>query len=119
MGPLIVRDFPPSQAALAKITGQGWADRFEFYWEGLEIANAFNEVNDPVEQAHRWQLEQDERLHLGTTALPQDSGLIRALESGMPPTGGIALGLERLYMARYGVADIRELRLFSSDDLFK
>ncbi|MGZ6480060.1 MAG: EF-P lysine aminoacylase EpmA, partial [Bdellovibrionales bacterium] len=118
MGPLIVRDFPPSQAALARLTSEGWADRFEFYWQGLEIANAFNEVTDAEEQLVRWRLEQDERLHLGTSEVPQDPGLIEALRRGIPPTGGIALGVERLFMACRGIDEIRDLKLFTSDDLF-
>lgn len=119
LGPLIVRRFPPSQAALAKLDQEGWADRFEFYWKGLEIANAFNEVTDPKEQIHRWQLELTERLRLGTEPLTPDPGLIQALEKGIPPSGGIALGLERLYMAFTNVKDIKDLRLFSTEDQFR
>jgi elongation factor P--(R)-beta-lysine ligase len=118
MGPLIVRDFPPSQAALARLTPDGWADRFEFYWNGLEIANAFNEVTDPQEQIKRWQNEKNERAHLGTSEVPDDPDLIEALRRGLPPTGGIALGVERLYMACTGIREIRKLKLFSTDELF-
>jgi lysyl-tRNA synthetase class 2 len=118
MGPLVVRNFPPSMAALAKLTKEGWADRFEFYWNGLEIANAFNEVIDPAEQIRRWRHEKDERMVLGTSEVPDDPALIQALRRGLPPTGGIALGVERLYMACRKIDEIRELRLFSSDDLF-
>lgn len=118
-GPLIVRRFPPSMAALARLDESGWADRFEFYWNGLEIANAFFEVTDPLEQRARWEGELGERRRLGTSELPMDEDLICALEKGLPPTGGIALGLERLYMAMHGVRDIRELRLFSVNDLMK
>jgi lysyl-tRNA synthetase class 2 len=111
--PTIVRDFPPEQAALARIRDDGWADRFEFFWNGLEIANAFHEVNDPQEQALRWRLEQKERQRLGHMPLPQDSDLLERMEKlGMPPTGGIALGLERLFMAAHGIKDIRQLKLF-------
>lgn len=117
IGPVIVRRFPPSQAALAKLDAEGWADRFEFYWNGLEIANAFNEVNDPEEQVRRWLDESEERRRLGTGELPIDQGLISALKRGTPPTGGIALGVERLYMACTGVKEIKELRLFSAMDL--
>ena len=116
-GPLIVKRFPPSQAALAKLDADGWADRFEFYWNGLEIANAFNEVNDPEEQVRRWAVEGNERARLGTSVVPEDPELITALRRGFPPTGGIALGLERLYMAAQAVADIRQLRLFSAREL--
>jgi elongation factor P--(R)-beta-lysine ligase len=117
-GPMIIRHFPPSQAALARLTSDGWSDRFEFYWQGFEIANAFNEVNDPMEQAQRWQAERFERRHVGTSDVPEDPDLIMAQKWGMPPSGGIALGLERLYMALYGVSEIRELKLFSTDSLF-
>lgn len=118
-GPTIVHRFPPSQAALARLDEDGWADRFEFYWRGLEIANAFNEVTDPEEQLRRWQMEQAERRHLGTSPLPMDEELIEALRRGIPSSGGIALGVERLYMACTGVEDIQELRLFSPRDLFR
>lgn len=110
--PTVVRSFPPSLAALAKIGSDGWADRFELYWRGLEVANAFNEVTDPADQLVRWQAEITERKRLGTRELPIDEELIHALEKGLPPTGGIALGLERLYMAIHELKDIKELRLF-------
>lgn len=118
-GPLVVRRFPPEMAALARLDENGWADRFEFYWNGLEIANAFFEVTDPAEQKRRWDGEQTERKRLGTSSLPQDGTLIQALEKGLPPTGGIALGLERLYMATHKIKNIRDLRLFSANDLLK
>src|SRR5690606_2034379 len=54
-GAVVVRRFPPELAALAKLDEAGWADRMEFYWNGLEIANGFNEVTDPKEQFQRWQ----------------------------------------------------------------
>ena len=112
-GPVIVRRFPPSMAALAKLDRHGWADRFELYWNGLEIANAFHEVTDPQEQRTRWADEQAERRRIGTTPLPDDPELIAALARGLPPSGGIALGLERFYMALNGIQDIRELKLFA------
>jgi lysyl-tRNA synthetase class 2 len=117
-GPLLVKDYPPSQAALAKLTEAGWADRMEFYWQGLEIANAFNEVTDAKEQKRRWEIELAERKHLGTGELPMDEDLFHAFQSGFPPTGGIALGMERLYMACQGVEAIQDLRVFPLKDLF-
>lgn len=111
-GPVIVRRFPPSMAALAKLDGDGWADRMEFYWRGLEIANGFNEVTDPAEQAKRWAFERDERARLGTSPVPNDPELIAALEAGSPPAGGIALGVERLFMAMARVGRIADLRLY-------
>lgn len=117
-GPVIVSRFPPSMAALARLDENGWADRFECYWNGLELANAFFEVTCPKVQKQRWKDEQSERKRLGTTPLPEDPALISALECGLPPTGGIALGVERLYMAMTGINDIDQLRLFSTKDLF-
>jgi len=112
--PTIVRDFPPSMAALARRKEDGWADRFEFFWNGLEIANAFHEVNDPAEQFERWQGEQAERRRLGTRPLPMDEELLEKMKwHGLPPTGGIALGVERLFMAAHNIKDIRSVKLFS------
>lgn len=111
-GPLLIKNFPPSMAALARINGEGWADRFEFYWRGFEIANAFHEVNDPKEQEKRWQMELEERTHLGTSKVPTDPLLIEHFKMGFPPTGGIALGLERLFMAIHNIETIDETRLF-------
>ena len=76
------------------------------------IANAFNEVTDPEEQLCRWKGEMAERKRLGTGDLPMDLEMIESLKAGIPPAGGIALGLERLYMALFAVTDIRELAQF-------
>jgi elongation factor P--(R)-beta-lysine ligase len=112
-GPVVVRDFPADQAALARIKEDGWADRFEFFWKGFEIANAFHEVNDPEEQIERWEIEKMERRRLGRTELTGDEELISLMRSkGLPPTGGIALGLERLFMAANNIPDIKTLALF-------
>lgn len=111
--PTVVRDFPPEQAALARLKTDGWADRFEFFWQGIEIANAFHEVNDPKEQVERWAGESRERDRLGRTVLSGDDDLLGKMRThGLPPTGGIALGVERLFMASRGITDIRALRLF-------
>jgi elongation factor P--(R)-beta-lysine ligase len=117
--PTVVRNFPPSMAALARLNEKGWADRFELYWNGLEIANAFYEVIEPAEQAERWRVEREERKRLGTGDLPEDETLIEALEHGLPPSAGIALGIERLYMAMMGVEDIRELKQFPGELIFR
>lgn len=111
-GALIVQDFPPSQAALARLTAQGWADRFEFYWRGFEIANAFHELNDPKEQKRRFEKEIQDRQRLGTSPLEPDSEFLRYLESGMPPAAGIALGVERLLLACQNRKNLKEFRAF-------
>lgn len=110
--PLIILNFPPSQAALARLTDDGWADRFELYWRGLEIANAFHELNDVTEQRKRFLEAQSKKQELGKKAVPVDEEFMRALEWGMPPSAGIALGMDRLFMAVTGIKDIRDTRLF-------
>jgi lysyl-tRNA synthetase class 2 len=110
--PEIVYDFPPSMAALARLTPEGFADRFELFWRGSEIANAFHELNDPVEQRARFEREIAERRAKGRTELQIDENFMRALEAGLPPSGGIALGLDRLFMAVHGLAPIAKARAF-------
>jgi lysyl-tRNA synthetase class 2 len=108
----IVKDFPPSQAALAKLTPDGFADRFELYWKGLEIANAYNELTDADEQLRRHQADQATRRELQRPDHPMDWNFIRALRRGVPPSGGIALGLDRLFMAVYDFSSIQQTRAF-------
>lgn len=110
--PLIIEKFPPSHAALARLDSEGWADRFEFYWKGFEIANAYHELNDPVEQRRRFESEVQKKKDLGKAAVPLDEDLLTALETGFPPSGGIALGLDRLFMALTGTRNISETRVF-------
>ncbi|MCB0385002.1 MAG: EF-P lysine aminoacylase GenX [Bdellovibrionales bacterium] len=116
LGPLLVTHFPPSQAALARLTDEGWADRFEFYWQGFEIANAFGELTDPAEQGARCDRDNRERAERGKKILPIDHQFLGALKTGMPPSGGIALGLERLFMAGMGIRDIRKVRAFVAEE---
>ncbi len=110
--PTIVKFYPPTQAALARLTPDGWADRFEFYWKGLEIANAFHELNDPYEQELRFKKDLEEKVKNGHEKTPIDEEFLKALRSGFPPTAGIALGLDRLFMALTDIKDIRRTRAF-------
>jgi lysyl-tRNA synthetase class 2 len=110
--PVIIWHYPPSQAALARITPEGWADRFEVYWKGFELANAFHELNDPVEQRRRFEKDQEKKKSLGKKIVPIDEEFMAALEWGMPPSSGIALGVERLFMAFFDLTDLNECRLF-------
>lgn len=107
-----VENYPPYQAALARLTEEGWGDRFEVYWQGLELANAFHELNDPKVQAQRFQADLAKKKSLGKEIIPLDDEFMQCLEAGMPPSGGIALGVERLFMALVGVKNISETRLF-------
>ncbi len=112
--PVIVRDFPPTMSALARINERGWADRFEVYWRGLELGNAYDELNDPVECEKRLKFWNEEKKLLGKSPIPHSEELISALRSGMPPSGGIAMGLERLFMAIHQIRDISKTRFFNS-----
>jgi lysyl-tRNA synthetase class 2 len=111
-GPLLVHGYPPSQAALSRLKSDGFADRFEIYWRGLEIANAFHELNDPEISEARFQKDADMKSQLGFRAVPQDQELNQALRAGLPPSGGIALGVDRLFMALFGIDKIVETRAF-------
>lgn len=112
-GLLIVRDYPPALAALAEITSAGWGDRFEFYWDGIEIANAFQELTDEKEQRLRFEKDQKLRIQYGRTPLDIDENFMSALKSGLPPTAGIALGLDRLFQRLFQIKKIENTRAFS------
>lgn len=104
--------FPPSQAALAKLTMDGWADRFELYFKDVELANAFHELNDSEEQRKRFTealLDKERNLK---KAVAVDEEFLEFLEYGMPPSGGIALGLDRLFMILQKKTSLEETRLF-------
>ena len=97
--PVFVHDYPASQAALARTRRESWgevAERFELYVDGVEIANAFHELNDPDEQRRRHEADRAARREAGAPVYPLDEAFLAALESGMPPASGIAFGLERL-----------------------
>lgn len=96
---VFVFDWPTPLAALArrKPSDSRWAERFELYAAGLELANAFGELTDPEEQRRRFEAEARERGRRGKVAYPVDEPLLAALAS-MPATSGVALGLDRLVM---------------------
>ena len=119
-GPTILFDYPISMAALARPSPRDprVAERFELYVAGLELANAFSELTDPREQLRRLQAEQAERRALGKTPYDIDDDLICALATGLPPSAGIALGVDRLAMLFADVTSIRDVLWFPADDLF-
>ncbi len=106
---VFVEKYPPYQAALARIDHSGWAERFEVYWNGLELANAFHELNDPVLQRQRSIDDLIKKKQAGKKMIELDEEFFKALEQGMPPSAGIALGLDRLYMALKKISKIDQI----------
>ncbi len=107
---VFIEKYPPYQAALARIGADGWAERFEAYWQGLELANAFHELNDPHVQRQRSLEDLEKKKTLGKPIIALDEDFFKALEFGMPPSSGIALGVERLYMAMKKIKDIHSIQ---------
>ncbi len=116
-GPLFLCDYPASQAALARIRddGDGWpvAERFELYLDGIELANGFHELANPVEQRQRFSHDLSTRQAASKPLGPMDERLLAALEHGLPDCAGVALGFDRLVMVALGLDDIDEAMAFS------
>lgn len=109
---VFLHEYPPSQAALARLTNSGWGDRFEYYWKGLEIANAFHELNDPKIQWERTNQDLATKAKINKEIPNLDESFFQHLQAGMPPSAGIALGLERLFMAIFDIKNITSFKEF-------
>jgi lysyl-tRNA synthetase class 2 len=117
--PMLVCDWPLPLAALARPRpgDPRWAERFELYIGGLELANAFGELTDAAEQRRRFTAERAERRRRGKADYPLDERFLAALAAGMPPAGGIALGFDRLVMLILGAGTIDEVQPFAGDEV--
>jgi lysyl-tRNA synthetase, class II len=112
--PTFVMDYPRELSPFAKDhrSEPGLVERFECFASGMEFANAFTELNDPDEQRARFEAQRAEQAAGDEETQPYDEDYIRALEHGMPPTGGIGVGIDRLVMILSGRDSIREVVLF-------
>ncbi|GHE94185.1 elongation factor P--(R)-beta-lysine ligase [Thalassotalea profundi] len=113
--PCFIYDFPSSQAALARISQDDprVAQRFECYYQGIELANGYNELIDPQEQINRFNRDNDFRKRLGKEQLPIDNNFIEAISLGLPQCSGVALGLDRLMMLALDKTSIDEVITFN------
>ncbi len=116
--PFLVVDWPAPLASLARLKpgDPSVAERMELYAGGLELANGFAELTDPVQQRTRFEAHLAQRRSLGLPPLPLDEAFLRALADGMPPSAGMALGLDRLTMLVAGVPAIRDVLAFASEE---
>ncbi len=118
--PTFLYDYPLAQAALAKRKEDDprLAERFELYLAGMELGNAFTELTDWQEQEKRCQADLAERQRLNKTIYDYDHQFIAALKNGMPPTGGIAVGVDRLIMLFADASSIDQVLFFPQSQLF-
>ncbi len=114
--PVVLVDFPVSMAALAQIREDHdatlVAERFEFYVRGVELANGYHELLDAKEQTQRFEEDIKKRVSLGVTPLAIDDKLLAALEAGVPPCSGVALGVDRLVLIALNAKRLNQVMSF-------
>ncbi|MFT6779395.1 MAG: lysyl-tRNA synthetase class 2 [Paraglaciecola sp.] len=114
--PCFVTDFPASQAALAKLspTNALVAERFELYFQGIELANGFHELTDGPEQLRRFEQDNAKRQSMGLGIMPIDKNFIAAINYGLPACAGVALGVDRLLMLTLSCSEIDQVIAFEN-----
>ena len=125
--PTFLVDYPVEMTPLAKRKPgrDGYVERFEGYVAGMEVCNAFTELNDPIEQRQRFEEQEALRAQHGAEDFDRlDEDFLTAVEYGMPPTGGLGMGIDRLAMLFSGQSTVREVVLFphlslSQDEVFR
>jgi len=116
VNPTFILDYPIDISPLTKKhrSKDGWVERWELFMGGIEIANAYSELNDPIDQEQRFK-QQEEARKKGLSeeeAWPSDYGFLEALKYGMPPCGGVGIGIDRIVMLLTGANSIRDVILF-------
>ena len=113
-GYVFIYDYPVSQAALARVKtiNPAVAERFELFYDGLELANGFSELCDSSQQRQRFEGDNNRRLDAGVEPYPIDELLLSALNSGLPECAGVAIGLDRLLMVLLGKESIDQVLSF-------
>ncbi|QIQ21712.1 elongation factor P--(R)-beta-lysine ligase [Zophobihabitans entericus] len=115
--PIVVYNFPASQAALAEISTEDnrVAKRFEFYYKGVELANGFKELVEVEEQRHRFEKDNQIRQEKGLPEQVIDENFLSALTAGLPNCAGVALGLDRLIMLALEAQSLKDVMSFTID----
>lgn len=115
--PTILYDYPASQAALARIRDgePPVAERFELFVDGVELANGYHELLDPNQLRHRNRIVNQQRQFDGKPPLPEESRLLEAMEHGLPPCAGVALGFDRVVLLCGGYQRLEEVLAFPID----
>ena len=114
VAPTFLHEFPTEISPLSRRNSADpeWADRFELYAGGMEIANGFSELNDPEDQAERFRRQAEDRTRGDVEAAEYDAAYVEALEYGLPPTAGEGIGIDRLTMLLTDSHSIRDVILF-------
>lgn len=117
LGAVFLTDYPASLASLARLNSDDptTSARFEAYVDGVELANGFGELTDPVEQRERFEQDLNRRRALGLPVFPMDESFLDALGAGLPPCAGIALGIDRLIMLATNTDRIADVVCFPPD----